>query len=296
MDEALGYVRTAHRYRMERPPTITEGIDRRWLMEAFHRDPVSHAFAAWDLEYEMDRVRFVAYGRPGSTLAYLLIWLGTPAQPLVHWVGPPQESLPLAERLPPRPLSVAGTPSVVEAVTGTRGPCTVTSLLRLTARPVGPVPMSDDPRVRPALGSDADRLRAWASDHPDPMARGYAQFDPARYSAQPYPRDVVWAAFHGDRVVGAASAVVRLPSIWTLTSIYVDPFARGEKLGTALTARGLEASRRAGALAQLNVRENNAPARRVYERLGFVEHDRVVLVEMKDGGNERTPSTVEHRP
>jgi GNAT superfamily N-acetyltransferase len=267
---------------MERPPAITEGIDRHWLMQAFQRDPVSHAFAAWDLDHEVDRARFVAYGRPGSTVAYLLIWLGNPAQPFVQWVGPPHESMTLADRLPPRPLSVTGAPAVVEAVAATRGAFTVTSLLRLTARPPGPVPMSDDPRVRPVLGPDADRLRAWASGHPDPMGRGYAQFDPSRHMTEPHPREVVWAAFHGDRVVGAAFASVRLPSIWTFNGIFVDPFARGEKLGTALTAHALEAARRAGAMAHLNVREDNAPARRAYERLGFTEHDRVVLVEAKD--------------
>lgn len=250
---------------------VTDGIDREWLERAFRKDPVMHSFAAWDLDHEPERVRILSLKRDGSTLAYLLVWLGDPARPFVHWVGPVGPASALADHLPPRPLVVVGSPELVEVVTERRGPFTVIPLLRLTARPTGPVVQSDDPRVRRVLADDAERLRAWAANHPDPMVKGYARFDPNQH--------VVWAAFHGERIVGAAVASVRLPEIWTFNGIYVEPFARGEKLGTALTAHGLEAARRAGALAHLNVREENAPARRVYERLGYVEHDRVVLLE-----------------
>lgn len=253
--------------------TIVDGIDRSWLAEAVARDPVAHAFAAWDIEYEPERIRLASCCRSGSTIAYLLVWLGDPARPYVHWVGPTEESKGLAERLPPRPLTIVGAPDLVETVVAARGPVSVTPLLRLTARPSAPVWMSDDPRVRRVDVLDADRLRAWAQNHPDPMARGYARFDPARH--------VVWAAFQGDRVVGAAVATVRLPSMWTFNAIYVEPFARGAKLGTALTAHALEAARRAGAPAQLNVHEDNGLARRVYDRLGFRYHDRLVAMEAK---------------
>ena len=256
---------------MPPPPEVSSGIDRAWLFESLARDPVAHAYAAWDIDHEMDRVRFLCLRRSGSTRAYLLIWLGDPSRPFVHWVGSPEDALLLAEHLPPPPATVLAPESLVEAAAARLGPVTVTSLLRLTARPTGPVAASEDPRVRWITGSDVPRLRAWAEGHPDPMVRGYARFDPARH--------VVWGAFHGERIVGAAFASVRLPEIWTFNGIYVEPFARGEKLGTVLTAYALEASRRAGALAHLNVREDNAPARRVYDRLGFRLHDRVVLIE-----------------
>ena len=230
----------------------------------------------------MDRVRFVTCGPPGRPLAYLLVWLGDPSHPVVHWVGSPQESVDLVAYLPPRPLSVAGSAAVVEVIATSRGAVTVTPLIRLVARPAGPVPLSDDPRVRTVLGADVDRLHAWAEHHPEPMARGYARYDPNRHRNEPHAQDAVVGAFLGDRVVGAAFASVRLSSIWVINSVIVDEFARGQRLGTALTARLMEAARSAGAMAHLNVRETNAPARRVYARLGFTEHDRAVLLEAKD--------------
>lgn len=259
---------------MDPEGAVVEGIDRAWLLNAMRQDPVAHGFAAWDIDHEAERVRFLSLQRDGSTVAYLLLWMGDPSRPFVHWVGPPGASAALAKHLPPSPLTVVGTREIVEPVSSQRGPMTVVSLLRLTARPVGPVPQSDDPRVRRVTHADAHALRTWASGHPDRMVKGYARFDPDRH--------VVWAAFHGDRVVGAAVATVRLPEIWTFNAIFVEPFARGEKLGTALTAHALEAARQAGALAHLNVREDNAPARTVYHRLGYAEHDRVVLLEPKE--------------
>lgn len=259
---------------MTTPPTIVAGIDRAWLLRELARDPVSHSFAAWDVDHEVERVRFVSLTRDGTTVAYLLIWLGDPSRPFVHWVGPAEESLSLTDHLPPRPLTVVGTPGLLEEVSRKRGPFAVTTLLRLTARPGGPVPMSDDPRVRRVLEPEAEKLRRWADGHPDPMVRGYARFDPGRH--------IVWAAFHGDRIVGAAFASVRLPMLWTFNGIFVEPFARGERLGMALTARAMEAARQAGAVAQLNVREGNGPARRVYDRLGFTEWDRVLLLESRE--------------
>ena len=259
---------------MEESPAVTEGMDRAWLRRAVEQDPVAHSFAAWDVDHEPDRVRFLSYRHGATTVAYLLFWLGEPSCPFVHWVGPPRSSLPLADHLPPRPFVVAGEAGLVEAVTEKRGPFVVTSLLRLVARPSGPVPMSEDPRKRRVTGPDVERLRSWARGHQEPMVRGYARFDPERH--------VVWGAFHGDRVVGAAFASVRLPQIWTFNAIYVEPFARGERLGMALTAHAVEAARRARATAHLNVRESNLTARHVYERLGFELHDRVVLLEPRE--------------
>lgn len=89
-----------------------------------------------------------------------------------------------------------------------------------------------------------------------------------------------WGAFDGERLVGKC-VIDGLPydclahTRW-LHAIYLHPDARGGGVGTALVgaavahAEGLGATRVA-----LWVNDQNAPARRMYERLGFVETGRV---------------------
>ncbi|MGI0054484.1 MAG: GNAT family N-acetyltransferase [Thermoplasmata archaeon] len=250
---------------------VVEGIDPIWLAEALRRDPVQHSFAAWDVRNEPDRIRLVSWTKNGTTAGYLLIWLADPAHPFVHWFGGTDSIAELGPKLPPRPLTLVVPEEVAPFAAEARAPVTSERILRLTARPSAPLAGSDDPRVRELGPRDLTTLRAWAEPHSDQMARGYARFDPARH--------VAWGAFDGARIVGAAFASVRLPEIWSFNGIYVEPGSRGHGLGAALSARAVEAARRAGAIAHLNVRESNAAARRVYAHLGFREHDRLLWME-----------------
>ena len=256
---------------------VRPGIDRAWLAEAVRRDPVMHSLAAWDLDHEPDRARILSCGPPREPAAYLLLWWGDPQRPAVHWVGDPTAGAPLLEHLPPRPLVVLGPEALVPAIESRRGPIVARGIARLTVRPTAPVPGSDDPRVRAVGPIDGERLRLWAHRHADPMVQGYAFFDPARH--------LVWAAWdERDRVAGVCFASARLPEIWTFTAIYVEPERRGAGIGTALTAHATEAARRAGALAHLNVRLDNPGARRIYERLGYRERDRIASMESVGDG------------
>ena len=71
-------------------PVVRASIDRDWLVRAVRREPVMHAFAAWDLVWEPERVRAFSCGPERSPTGYLLIWLGDPSHPVVHWVGDPR--------------------------------------------------------------------------------------------------------------------------------------------------------------------------------------------------------------
>ena len=254
-------------------PTVRAGIDRDWLAHAVRVEPVLHALAAWDVAWEPERVRVYSCGPERSPQGYLLIWLGEPAHPVVHWVGDPRITRALAEYLPPRPLTVGGSAECVAIVEAARGPVRWSFIDRLIARPTAEVPGSGDPRVRIVGAEDAPSIRDWAAHHGDAFVQGYAQFqfDP--------DRRFVWAAWDGSRPIGIAYASVRLPEVWVLNGIFVEERARGHGLGRALTAFGMEAARRAGAPAALNVREENLGARRVYDRLGFESVDRIAWIE-----------------
>ncbi len=254
-------------------PTVRAGIDRDWLSRAVRREPMMHAFAAWDVVWEPDRVRIFSCGPERSPIGYLLVWLGDPARPVAHWVGDPKVTRALADHLPPRPLIVGGPDGCVAIVEAARGPVRWSFIDRLIARPAGEVPHSGDDRIHVVGPDEVLRIREWASRHADPFVRSYAQlaFDPDRRFA--------WAAWEGSRPIGVAFASVRLPEVWLLNGIFVEEGARRQGLGAALTAFGMEAARRAGAPTALYVREGNLGARRVYDRLGFRPVDRIAWIE-----------------
>ncbi|MGI0067721.1 MAG: hypothetical protein ACREB9_04790, partial [Thermoplasmata archaeon] len=138
---------------------VRVGIDRDWLAHAVRQEPVMHAFAAWDLAWEPERIRIFSCGPARSPSGYLLIWLGDPAHPVVHWVGDPRITRALAEHLPPRPFTVGGSPKCVAIVEAARGPVQWSFIHRLIAGPIAEVPGSRDPRVRAVGPDDAAPIR-----------------------------------------------------------------------------------------------------------------------------------------
>jgi len=110
-------------------------IDRAWLETAAAADPIAHALALWDLDRYPDRVRFVSALKDERTVGYLLLWLGHPTTPVVHWFGTTEDARALAEGLPPRPMVAVVPEEMRPEVERARGPVTSHVLLRLVADP-----------------------------------------------------------------------------------------------------------------------------------------------------------------
>lgn len=89
-----------------------------------------------------------------------------------------------------------------------------------------------------------------------------------------------WGVFDGERLVGKLTIdALPYPSLahtFWIHAVYVHPDARGRGASTALLSAAIE-----GAVAKsarriaLWVNDENAPARRCYERLGFRESGRI---------------------
>ena len=242
-------------------------IDREWLEAAARGDPIAHALARWDLERYPDRIRFVSAVGPSGTVGYLLIWLGHPAAPVVHWVGGIEATEVLADALPPRPL-VAITPIEAGAsVERARGPARVRSLRVLAATASGATPESaGTPEVRRLGPADRLELDRFARAHADPEVSEYPGLDPQS--------EVLWGFFEREQLEGVARAAVRLPEVWMIGGVYVAPAARGRGAGLALVRAALAAGRATGATLALYVREDRTAALRLYERAGFRPHGR----------------------
>jgi len=246
---------------MELRPTI----DREWLDHAATLDPFGHAYARWDLDHAPYRVRFVSALDGDQTVGYLLVWLGHPTATVVHWVGADPRARILADALPPRPLVAIVPEAFQNAAVAERGPCRPLSVLLLATEP------SAEPRANAMAPSSTDIRRLERTDHPELVAFAGRQSDPVagEYPALDPGEEWIWGAFDRGSLVGAVRAAVRLPEVWLLGGVYVDPSVRGRGIGQALVTTALASARELRARVGLYVREDRLEARRMYERLGF---------------------------
>jgi ribosomal protein S18 acetylase RimI-like enzyme len=253
------------------PVTLRSTIDYRWLEEAAKADPMAHAYSLWDLTHYPDRTRFVSAVRGETTVGYLLIWLGRPALPVVHWYGSVPASSPLIEALPPPPVVAVVPPEVEPLVSRTRGAVAPRGILTMV-RARGTIDRGiRRVEVRRLTRNDRPSIGAWALRRPDPVVTGYAAGDPEG--------EHLWGAFEDGYLVGIAGAAVRLPSIWVVAGVFVDPLARRRGVGRALMTSIIEAATSAGAEVGLYVREAAREARALYEGLGFRPAGRRVWLE-----------------
>ena len=244
------------------PVEVRPTIDRRWLERVAALDPVAHAFALWDLERNPGRVRFFSAVEGETTLGYLLVWLGHPAAPVVHWFGEGPGVHWLAGVLPPRPCVAIVPPSIADVVEEARGPGRRVRLRVLTREPRGGSgPAAPVPGTRRLTRRDLPELTRWVQLQTDPVTAEYPAIDPDVERA--------WGAFDGERLVGVVRAEVRLPRVWVLGGVYVEPPARRQGWGRALLGAAVAAADEAGAGAALYVREDREAAQRLYETVGF---------------------------
>jgi ribosomal protein S18 acetylase RimI-like enzyme len=257
--------------------TLRPTIDRRWLERRATADPILHAYALWDLDRHPDQVRFVSAVRADETLGYLLIWLGARTAPIVHWFDETPEARALLGGFPPRPFVAVVPEGVRGEIEREHGPVGAYPLLILSARPENDDPNPEaTPAVRHLTGSDRGALLALTTDRSELVASEYPHLNP--------DRELIWGYFGGARLCGVARAVVRLPHVWLLSGVFVDPAQRGRGVGLALVRAALAEARAAGVVVGLYVREDRPAARAAYERAGFRPHARRVWLDAGTGG------------
>jgi GNAT superfamily N-acetyltransferase len=241
---------------------IEPGIDREWLLAQYARDPVGHAFARWDVDFAPTQCRFVTLRRDGRRVSYLLIWLGTPERPIVHWCGDPTPDRLLLEALPRRPFVALVPEPVAPDVPAARGPVVASPLLVLTRDRSTPVARERrEHTVRRLARHDLTQLRSIAEGMDELLVSAYRSFDPETTQ--------VYGAFLNGRLVAVARAQVILPEVWFVGGVFTSPSVRNRGIGGDVTEVISRAAEAAGATAALVVREDNAPARRAYDRIGF---------------------------
>jgi GNAT superfamily N-acetyltransferase len=221
-----------------------------------------HAFALWDLEQYPERVRFASAVRGRETLGYLLLFPLGNGGTVVHWIGDPHTTSGLLDWLPPRPLIVLCSEGAGTEIERLRGPGIVKTVLAQIA-PVGAPPPGgpQDEMVRRLTGDEWPMLQRFAAGQKDRIGVGYADIDPAR--------EHVFAGFDHGQIVALARPAARLAHVWIVGGVYVEPDHRNQGWGRAVVRALMVESARAGAPCGLFVREEGAPARALYDKLGY---------------------------
>lgn len=263
--------------------TLEPGIDPAWLDTLAEGDPVRHAYALWDRRYAPDRTEFVTLREGGRRSAYFLIWKARPELPVVHWVGSPKDPKLLLDALPPRPLIAVVPEGIGAVVAKERGPATVGGVRLMDLRKAPVDGQRRDGSARRLTVRDAPMLRGFATENFDPLT--------STYMTANLEQEWVFGALEGKRLVATARAQAVTPGAWIIGGVYTAPSARGRGHGTAVTRAAVDAALAAGARPGLFVREENVPARRIYEGMGFATTERCAWIDASAGlRNPRPPS------
>lgn len=142
--------------------------------------------------------------------------------------------------------------------------------------------MAADVALRRLSPPDAERYREVRLEAlrlaPEAFSSTFAQesAQPLAWFADRLGRSAMFGAFDGGELVGIAGFFVRegekQAHKGVLVGMYVRPRARNAGVGGRLVAAVIDHARRHVEVLQLSVVAGNAPARRLYARLGFVEY------------------------
>jgi GNAT superfamily N-acetyltransferase len=256
---------------------VVPGIDAAWLERLFAEDPAAHALALWDRRNWPEVVEFRTLVERDRPTAYLLIWNGLPGCPVIHWLGIPEDPAPLLAELP-RPPFLAIVPTELGGAVTRRVGASKLYPIHLRRRPKGPSAFRSSLPARRLGPEDSPALRALAEGDGSSVTDTYLAIDLAR--------DWVVGGFSAGRLVAAARAEVRLPEVWHVSGVYTDPAGRGRGWGRTVVSSLLGDAWQAGASAALFVRDDNLPARRLYDGLGFDSGTPRLWV---DAGADRSP-------
>lgn len=115
-------------------------------------------------------------------------------------------------------------------------------------------------------------------DHPDAFGAAYEAERAMSSDAVGgrLARPATWGAFAGADLVGITTFFIvegaKTRHKGMIVGVYVRPAARGTGVSRALMQTALDHARGRVELVQIGVAQDNVPARRLYERLGFVAY------------------------
>jgi len=235
----------------------------RLVTSLYSSDPLSHAYLLYDLIYELKCTDVHFCLREGKLIGYVLVWRGASVVGVHVWgeVEPLLHALPRGEKAVFQLHSSGHLHKVLRVLENCN--LQVRHFLDMVA---------DESSFSPYYEELATRLCESIAEH----VLEYAKLKesegiklPLEAAKSKLRKWRYYGVFVDGKLVSVACAYVRLPEVWIIGDVYTHPSYRGRgyaKIATSAITRDAVVS---GAKAYLHVEENNAPAIRVYEKLGY---------------------------
>ncbi len=242
------------------------------------KNPFGNAFALHDLSQDPDRTELWTARVAGQVRAHLLVHEAREVG--VRWVhlfGRPDAAEELLAHLPDRKAVVITEPALVPHVTsrfGTSGiyPESVMAVEKGSARPVAstlPVRLT---------GKYADEYSKLVGSPTIPITE-----EVVGRNRQHLDDEVVYGVFEDGALVSVAGTLVRIPEVWIVGGVRTLPNYRRKGYAAQVTSAVMKEALDAAGLVGLYVRQDNAGAIRIYERLGFRKVREGVWVDLGTG-------------
>ena len=259
--------------------SVTEACDEHGeaIMALAREDPVLNAFIIYDWVELRHRCQFyLALREPSGDLeALCVIYPGERFDTLIprgsqEGVRALLTNIEIPEKAV-FPVLRAEEASIVLEVLGPRaGPIYDALLMTCSLRDFRPRVAHDVVRLGP---EHAELFRRFFAEE-----RGERGYRPTLEQARERLGDEkrpVFAVIKGGRIVSLALIFLRTQDVAFVGGVYTVPEFRNMGLATSTTSRATEEALKLSRLAALIVRADNAPAIRVYEKIGYKLHERV---------------------
>ena len=248
------------------PKNLSELDLRLWksIIKLYLNDPFTHIYLLYDIIYELDHIEVLFELAENNIIGYLFIWRG-PRAVCIHIWGK-AESLICNVPCDDKAIIVIHNRELLKHVVGflkPKGEISVKEHLDMVA---------DERSFKPYSAGAAIRLDAGDSHHVEEFLRltRIAGWKIDREKAKDLlMKRRYYGLFENGRLVSIACAFFRMPEIWPIGNVYTHPDYRGKGYAKAVTSAITRDALQSGAKALLHVAEDNIPAIRVYEALGY---------------------------
>jgi GNAT superfamily N-acetyltransferase/uncharacterized protein YlbG (UPF0298 family) len=237
-------------------------INRQRTIDFLRSDIVRHVFAFYDIQHDPRHTTMYAAVKDGEIKGYILFYTATDV-PSVVLECEENAAEALLGRAPRDHFIIHVNPSLVPAVQREfpNGKCYVEDWMLVKRGHADFLPSGLVRKL--STEDDASRLAQLISSREDRPKRALQKY------VEWISRMPLYGVFLRSELVSYAGSFLQLPQVWMIGGVYTNPRHRNKGYATqAVSAITQEALEKAEAAA-LFVREDNYPAIKAYEKIGY---------------------------
>ncbi len=238
----------------------------RAIVELYSSDPLTHCYLMYDLVYELSNIEVLFRVSGGRINAYVLVWRGLRVCG-VHLWGSDIEMLKRIELPWDRPMFIhlytddrRDVEKVLNILAGGGAVVRVKEFYDMIV---------DEGRFKPYNPGAARRLGEEDLEQFLEIKRVQGRELDRESARRVLARGRYYGVYVGSKLVAIAGRYIALPEVWVVGDVFVHPEYRRRGYGKIVTSAITRDAVYSGAIALLHVDVENAPAIRLYQRLGY---------------------------